>query len=154
MVGIGARAEATVGMLCHDTRACVGVVVGNGERGYWTLDDEPLRGGDAERAREYPDARRGICGPDTERWRRAEILGAGCREMVGIGDRAEATVGLFGHDTQACEGVLAGNQRRPRPNATPTRRMRTGTSTRGPMTASKATGEARPKAANAPAIAH
>src|SRR3546814_1345771 len=70
-----------------------------------------------------------------------------------IGERAEATVGLFCHDTQACEGVLAGNQRRPRPNATPTRRMRTGTSTRGPMTAAKATGEARPKAAIATAIA-
>src|SRR3546814_3342958 len=38
-------------------------------------------------------------------------------------------------------------------NATPTRRMRTGTSTRGPMTAAKATGEARPKAAIATAIA-
>src|SRR5690606_33998403 len=50
-------------------------------------------------------------------------------------------------------GAVAGNQRRPRRRATCTSRINTGTSTRGPMTAAKATGEARPNAAMATAIA-
>src|SRR3546814_4656421 len=73
--------------------------------------------------------------------------------MIGVGERAQARKGRRSHEDQSFAGVEAGNQRRPNQKATLTSRMRTGTSTSGPITAAKATGEARPKAAMATAIA-
>src|SRR3546814_10286329 len=75
------------------------------------------------------------------------------RKMIGVGERAQARKGRRSHEDQSFAGVEAGNQRRPNQKATPTSRMRTGTSTSGPITAAKATADARPKAAMAAAIA-
>src|SRR3546814_12226841 len=66
---------------------------------------------------------------------------------------AQAGEGWGGHVGQSFAGTEAGNQRRPNQKATLTSRISTGTSTSGPMTAAKATGDARPKAAMATAIA-
>src|SRR3546814_6878276 len=73
--------------------------------------------------------------------------------MVGFGERAQASEGRGSHVGQSFAGVEAGNQRRPNQKATLTNRISTGTSTSGPMTAANATGDARPKAAIATAIA-
>src|SRR3546814_9091633 len=105
------------------------------------LDNEARVGALAQRSVQKKDARRGIERPQTKRRLCVEIFGAQCGKMVCVGERAQAAVGLFCHDTQTCEGTLAGNQRRPRRNATLTRRMRNGTSTSGPMTAAKARSE-------------
>ena len=57
------------------------------------------------------------------------------------------------HQAASAGGAVSGNQRRPIHSATDTSRISTGTSTNGPMTAAKATGEVRPKAAMATAMA-
>src|SRR3546814_18418704 len=67
--------------------------------------------------------------------------------MVGIGERAQTREGRGSHVGQSFAGVEAGNQRRTSQKATLTNRISTGTSTSGPMTAAKATGDASPKAA-------
>src|SRR5690606_33300025 len=60
--------------------------------------------------------------------------------------------GVEGHQQAPFFGAVAGKQRRPSHRATDTSRISTGTSTSGPMTAAKATGEANPNAAMATAI--
>src|SRR3546814_10798410 len=72
--------------------------------------------------------------------------------MVGIGKRPQPGQTRVVH-ARTSAGTLPGNQRRPNQKATFTSRISTGTSTSGPMTAAKATGEASPKAAMATAMA-
>jgi len=117
------------------------------------FDDEPRIGAFAQAAVEQQDARRWVERAEAERGLRADIFRAERRKMGGIGERAQARKGGGSHDNQSFAGVDAGNQRRPNQKATLTSRMSTGTSTSGPMTAAKATGEASPKAAIATAIA-
>src|SRR3546814_8777142 len=98
------------------------------------------------------DARRRIKRAKPEAGLRPDIFGTQRRKMIGVGERAQARKGRRSHEDQSFAGVEAGNQRRPNQKATLTSRMRTGTSTSGPITAAKATGEARPKSAMATAI--
>src|SRR3546814_14898282 len=87
--------------------------------------------------------------PYTTLFRSPDIFGAQRRKMAGFGELAQAGEGWGGHVGQSFAGTEAGNQRRPNQKATLTSRISTGTSTRGPMTAAKATGDARPKPAMA-----
>src|SRR3546814_15907106 len=73
------------------------------------------------------------------------------RKMVGIGKRPQPAQTRVVH-ARTSAGTLPGNQRRPNQKATFTSRISTGTSTSGPMTAAKATGEASAKAAMATAM--
>lgn len=59
----------------------------------------------------------------------------------------------YDHQPALVTGAVFVNQRRPSHRATDTKKIRTGTSTSGPITAAKATGEAKPKAAMATAMA-
>src|SRR3546814_16199074 len=72
--------------------------------------------------------------------------------MAGFGELAQAGEGWDVHVGQSFAGTEAGNQRRPNPTATLTSRISTGTWTSGPMTAAKATGDARTKADMSTAI--
>src|SRR5690606_31408238 len=100
---------------------------------------EAAVGAFAQRAVEQQDARRMRRAGNVRDRGRAQAVG---RQVRQVGDHARASC-----------GVAAGNQRRPSHRAALTRRISTGTSTSGPMTAAKATGEASPKAAMATAIA-
>src|SRR5690606_32115789 len=89
----------------------------------------------------------------------AEVAaGAGVRQALGS-ERGDQT-GIVcidavkpDHQTTSAGGAVSGNQRRPIHSATDTSRISTGTSTSGPMTAAKATGEVSPNAAMATAMA-
>src|SRR3546814_3320484 len=101
------------------------------------------------RSIEQEDTRRRVERTQPEAGTRPDIFGAQRRKMAGFGELAQAGEGWGGHVGQSFAGTEAGNQRRPNQKATLTSRISTGTSTSGPMTAAKATGDARPKAAMA-----
>src|SRR5690606_3991219 len=81
-----------------------------------------------------------------------QIFGLEGWQMRRIGQGAKTRISCFGH-ARCSTGTDSGNQRRPNQKATLTSKISTGTSTSGPMTAAKATGEASPDAAIATAIA-
>ena len=107
----------------------------------------------AERRIATADCRRaeGCAGADhggqAEPGRTACKLSPPRRQGFLVGQRTQALEdhALASHCARA--GTVSGNQRRPNQNVTLTIKIKTGTSTSGPITAAKATTEARPNAA-------
>src|SRR3546814_108083 len=110
------------------------------------------RGPFAQGSVEQQDARRRIEIPQAQGWTPMNIVRLERWKTVGIGKRPQSAVVRLVH-ARTSAGTLSGNQRRPNQKAALTSRISTGTSTSGPITAAKATGEASPKAAMATAIA-
>src|SRR3546814_17520935 len=84
--------------------------------------------------------------PQAQGWTPMNIVRLERWKTVGIGKRPQSAVVRLVH-ARTSAGTLSGNQRRPNQKAALTSRISTGTSTSGPITAAKATGEASPKAA-------